>query len=1014
MKKIELLIATALGAGIVTPAMAQADDDSALQGLSSANAPIIVTAQRQAQTLQEVPIAVSAFDSEALESQQIENVSDLQLSLPNITFSKGNFTGSSLAIRGVGNLCVGFSCDSALGIHINGMPVLATRLFETEYFDLERIEVLRGPQGTLYGRNATSGVLNTITARPDLSGFSARAELEYGNFDAFRGEGMVNVPLADWAGLRVAGTYVRRDGYTTNLFDGSDIDGRELYAIRGSLRIEPTPDTTIDIIGYYFEENDNRSRIQKQLCDRDPTGVLGCLPTSLQNEPVNANATLASIFASAELLGISSGSPLFAATGLTSLYGPDLYSGVTVPSDVRTVNIDFNPTYFADEWYVMAQIDHDFGPVALQLTGGWQETSIDTRTDYNLTAAPAFGVQQRTAFATLAGIAADPAIGRFFAPAVNALFPNGPAGVACTSEANLSYAGVFGGDAFGCANQSIEFDRSTSDARQWSIEAILTSDFDGPFNFLLGGIYFDHRNRGGDYFVNAFGLDYAGGVLGGLQSLGIATAAADAAAAAVLAGGGSLADAQAAAGAAFAASPTLYLGPTFFNSETSGFTLESYGIFGEVYLDITDNLRLTVGGRYSNDEKSVSARSPLLATLVPFGTTDVASVISNQVDADPTTAGLQPFRVESASFDEITGRIVLDWQWSPDNLLYASYSRGYKSGGINPPVNPVEFPSVESTFDPEIINAFEIGSKNTLANGAVQLNGAIFYYDYQDLQLSRILARTSINTNTSAEVWGVELEAVVSPDPAWLFNFTASYLNTSIGDLQLIDSRDPSGGRSDTVILKSLDNASNCAVIPQAAGNAAGANAFVNTINGALGLQPTVPVPGTNTTGAFAFCSALQAAAAGNIGLFNPALAALQPLLNSFGAFTVAEGAEVDVTGNELPQAPNWKFSIGGQYTHEFDNGMNVVLRADYAFTGDQWSRSFNSPIDNIPSYDIANAQIQLNGADDRWFVRAFVQNIFDNDAITGQYVTDPSSGLFTNIFTLEPRRYGLAAGIRF
>ena len=193
-----------------------------------------------------------------------------------------------------------------------------------------------------------------------------------------------------------------------------------------------------------------------------------------------------------------------------------------------------------------------------------------------------------------------------------------------------------------------------------------------------------------------------------------------------------------------------------------------------------------------------------------------------------------------------------------------------------------------------------------------------------------------------------------------------------------------------------------------------GANNFVNTINGVLGLPGAVPVPGTNTTGAFAFCSALGAAAAGNIGLFNPALAALQPLLNSFGAFTVAEGAAVDVTGNTLPQAPNWKFSFGGQYTHDFSNGMNIVLRGDYAFTGSQYSRVFNSPIDRIAPYGIANAQVRLNAADDRWFVRAFVQNIFDNNATTGQYVTDPSSGLFTNICTLEPRRYGIAAGFSF
>jgi hypothetical protein len=93
---------------------------------------------------------------------------------------------------------------------------------------------------------------------------------------------------------------------------------------------------------------------------------------------------------------------------------------------------------------------------------------------------------------------------------------------------------------------------------------------------------------------------------------------------------------------------------------------------------------------------------------------------------------------------------------------------------------------------------------------------------------------------------------------------------------------------------------------------------------------------------------------------------------------------------------------------------MSAVFRVDYAFTGDYFSRTFNRPIDRIQSFDIINAQVQLNGVDDRWFVRAFVQNLEGNDSIVGQYVTDPSSGLFTNVFTLEPRRYGLAVGVNF
>ncbi len=173
--KFKTLIGTSvLAMAVASPAYAQDSDSSAPYG------EIVVTAQRQSERLQDVPIAVSAFSAEALEKQQIVNPSALQQTLPNVTFTKTNFTSSSFTIRGIGDLCVGTTCDSATAIHVNDMPLLSTRLFESEFFDLERIEVLRGPQGTLFGRNATSGVVNFITAKPDLSAFHAAGEAEYG------------------------------------------------------------------------------------------------------------------------------------------------------------------------------------------------------------------------------------------------------------------------------------------------------------------------------------------------------------------------------------------------------------------------------------------------------------------------------------------------------------------------------------------------------------------------------------------------------------------------------------------------------------------------------------------------------------------------------------------------------------------------------------------------------------------------------------------------------------------
>ena len=139
--KLTLLAGVCAGA-IAFPAFAQTTPAPADDQVDSSE--IVVTAQRTNQKLQDVPIAVSAFNSEALEKQQIKNTSDLQLTLPNVTFTKGNFTGSSFTIRGIGDLCVGTTCDSATAIHINDAPLFGTRLFESEFYDMGQIEVLRG------------------------------------------------------------------------------------------------------------------------------------------------------------------------------------------------------------------------------------------------------------------------------------------------------------------------------------------------------------------------------------------------------------------------------------------------------------------------------------------------------------------------------------------------------------------------------------------------------------------------------------------------------------------------------------------------------------------------------------------------------------------------------------------------------------------------------------------------------------------------------------------------------
>ncbi|RIV81033.1 TonB-dependent receptor [Pelagerythrobacter aerophilus] len=970
----------ATSAILAWPQMALAQDPTTDEAEPQGSV-IIVTAQRQSQSLQEVPIAVSAFDATALESQQIENAADLQLTLPNVSFSKGNFTGSSFTIRGIGDLCVGVTCDAATAIHINGSPLFGTRLFETEYFDLERIEVLRGPQGTLFGRNATSGVVNLVTAKPDLGSFGAAGEFEYGNYNSIKAEGMVNVPIGDSIGVRVAGFFLNRDGYTTNLFDNSDVDDRDMYAVRGSLRFEPGADTTLDFMAYYFREDDTRLRNQKQACQRDPLGVLGCLNNRRDFDITNANSTVGATLSSQEFFAIQ-GIP--SVLGLGSLYGPDAFAGFDKPDDVRTVNTAYTPFYFADEVQLQARLEQRIGAMTLTATGLYQDTEVDSRQDYFL------GIQDRTAFATalnvLSGFAANglptglpapapafvPGSSAYFTPIVEALIPNGPGGVLCTSDNDDGNRGAFEGNVL-CGETPLSFDRSSEQRESWSGEILLSSDFDGAFNFLLGGIYAKSKTTDNSYYVNSFALDYASAILGSFGTL---------------AGG----------------APPSYFATSMYRNNSLEANLESFGVFGEIYVDLTERLTFTGGLRYNDDKKDVTARTTLISFLNPYANdgepfdSPITPLTgpSGLFDADPGTPGEQLTQFREVGFDEITGRAVLDYEVTPDNSIYASYARGYKSGGINPPLSPVF--DVAESFGSETIDAFEIGSKNTFANGALQLNATAFYYKYSGLQLSRIVARTSVNDTIDADIWGVELESVIRPDPDWLVNLTFSYLNAEVaGDQFFSNPRDPGGGDPDAVIIKDISNGANCAVTGPAPGVA---DAFVAGVNAALGLRGPEEFPNDGnlaSSGAFSICDVLAGAVPAGSGL-----AVLSP------------GVEVNLKGNKLPQAPEMKVSMGVQYTATFDNGMTLVPRVDVALTGEQYGNIFNGRVNRIEPFVQANAIVQLNSADERWFVRGFVQNIFDSSSVTGLYLTDASSGNFTNIYTLDPRRYGVALGFSF
>jgi outer membrane receptor protein involved in Fe transport len=262
---------------------------------------VTVTAQRTEESIQEVPIAVTAFTGDMLAHKQIIGTSDLQMNTPNVSFTATNFGSSSLSIRGIGRLVISSSGESGVSIHLNQIAV-GTNLNAMEYYDMERVEVLRGPQGTLFGRNATGGAINMVTKKPTFDGINAFIDAEAGDYGHQRLKGSINLPVTEDFGFRIAGMMLERDGYIDNLAYGqvpdvdSDVDGRDLYSVRGTMKWDINDDASLWVMYSKFDEDDDKARITNQVCKTNDLPTTGCSPDEFGFSGPHLGSTTGGIF----------------------------------------------------------------------------------------------------------------------------------------------------------------------------------------------------------------------------------------------------------------------------------------------------------------------------------------------------------------------------------------------------------------------------------------------------------------------------------------------------------------------------------------------------------------------------------------------------------------------------------------------------------------------------------------------------------------------------------------------
>jgi outer membrane receptor protein involved in Fe transport len=1038
---------------------------------------VVVTAERKAEDIQTVPVAVTALTGTDLKAKQVNSFRDLQFHVPSVTYTKSNFGGAQFQIRGI---TTQFGLGAAIAQNENDIYLEAPSLVTGQYYDVDRVEVSRGPQSTSYGRAATGGAVNIITSKPNLDEFQARASFDYGEYNTFKPELMVNVPVIEGElGVRFAALGVWHDGYEKNAYTGpaiypggavnSRINGQGTASGRFSIRWQPSDDTTIDLVAEAGYENDNRVRGDKQLCHRDPSGVLGCLPDQLGTQPLNVLSTLGATLGSKQgitaLLNASFGVPFATAQSLgntlglfqlagnggagdpaglagraflgAALFPNPSSSGTALPSppfppglfpmnpapingpgsgaagvvspDLLTANTAFNPKYKgSNQTYMLNWSQTITNWLKATVDAGYASTYQFTQQNYN-DATPenisALIGPSVAGFQLLFGNGAGPGIvnGTNATGAYNTYF-SVPGALPIS---NTYYNGKFGSyagsidTAHGILTRTPYFsayDEDQFSSREWTGELRLQTAFEGPLNFS-GGVFwmsYDGRNQ---YWVASNGLDWESMVIGAF------------------------------AGGAAGNLPLMAASPTF-DSEFRRGAVQSRSIFLEGTYDlIPDELKVIAGARYNDDRVSaivspIAAGGLLLTNgFFPVGT---QSCTANGGLSAPGCIGFpgtfrEPTGItgqQNSTTDLWTGRLTVNWTpklgWTDQTLVYATLSRGELAGGINKSNNNAN-PVVPTIYQPATVDAVEVGTKNTLLDGSLQANLDAWYYNYENYQVGIISNRQALTLNIPAHLYGLEGEFVWQPTDDLAFNLTTSLTRSEAGNAFLVDQRNPTANTPNSILVKDLTNGSLCVVQPlnaAAAGHTPGESSAFHVNNFYL------------PNGGNAAIDAPFGVPLVNYGLCNPAL---EPALEAAGfQYSLATnsktgatlagvhdgtGVPVNVHGNKLPQVPNAQIGFGAQYTMHVD-AYTLVPRLDYYWQSSMQARVNNDySADYIGAWDTLNAQVQLNAPDSKWYARVFATNIFDKHNPTGEYLTDPTSALFTNVFAEDPRVVGISIG---
>jgi outer membrane receptor protein involved in Fe transport len=674
---------------LTTPAFAQDAEADDQPNVREDNV-IIVTATRRAQDVQDIPLAVTAIAPQQLEAQRVVNIQQIAALAPSFTASQAQLASGSvvLRVRGVGTTSNNIGFESAVGIFIDGAYQARPGVALSEFVDVERVEVLRGPQGTLFGRNTSAGALNVTNARPDVTEFSGFVNAELGNFDERSLQGAINVPIVkDTVAVRLTGAYRQRDGFLdvvdrtgTKIGETNDVDQ---WLVRGQIG--------------WDTESGLRGRI---IADYSKSTSSCCGAIELYQSPLVTNGIYAAVGAGANG---GNGQPVVATAR-------DDQGAFERAMDNRIVSANFAPEADIDNYGVTGELEFPVSDNAdLIFIGSYRKYQSFERYDSDFSALDIFNV-----------------------PALN-----------------------------------LEIDNWTAELR------FQGEGMGGKLNYLIGGFYSDEQIDQSVSFQ--LGTDFNrnfGALLGG--ALGPAPL-------------------------------TVFTGlDPAGTSNTNRFQQDakSYAIFTHNSYEITDGLELTLGARYSWEDKSGGFTQTAVNNQVCPATLNALGAIGGANPALvapfigvgcfgftapanlPQSAVLPLVRTFQSNFndEELIYTVKLGYEFSPYVNSYASFTHGYKAGGINLDTTAA-VAGADPTFLSEQVDAWELGMKARTPDGAVTVNVAAFYEEFTNFQVLEFTGTAFATFNVPiAETRGIEIESVIRPNDELTFNLAATFLEASYPD----------------------------------------------------------------------------------------------------------------------------------------------------------------------------------------------------------------------------------------